>query len=71
MRTVSLVVEHKEFRIGLDEKNAQEIEDLIFSKLSRNSSNSIKDVMALLLNQSIKNIELNNKITTILNKMSV
>jgi hypothetical protein len=71
MRTVSLVVEHKEFRIGLDERHAQEIEDLIFSKLSRNSSNSIKDVMALLLNQSIKNIELNNKITTILNKMSV
>jgi len=51
MKTISLVVEHKEFKIGVDEKYASQIEDVIFGSLKHNESNSIKDLIALVLEQ--------------------
>jgi hypothetical protein len=71
MRTISLIIEHKEFKIGLEDQFAEDIEETIFSVLDRERNNSIKDLIALVLQQSHKNIELNDKITRILSKMSI
>jgi hypothetical protein len=71
MKTISLKIENKDFKIGLDDEYAQEIENIIFNELRKNENNSIKNLLSLVIQQSYKNIELNAKISTILNKMSI
>jgi len=70
MKTLSLIVENKEFKIGLDDKYAQEIIDNIFKSLNQGTNNSITSLIGLVLKETHKNIELNAKITKILAKMS-
>ena len=71
MKTITLLIENREFKIGLDDSYARDIEDAIFSVLKSDRNNSIKDLIALVLQESHKNIELNSKINKILDKMSL
>lgn len=70
MKTITLLIENREFKIGLDDSYARDIEDAIFSVLKTDRNNSIKDLIALVLQETHKNIELDNKISKILEKMS-